>query len=239
MDNWTRNIDSLISSILTELNIDSIEKHICDKKIEYVYMKGEMGISISYTLDKAYDFMVVDANSEKIVYSNTEFGVEPFALRELINRDVVKTKMDKNTKEDQNSNENCATGLLALVPKNKFDDRNLDKLNALSDSEIQVIMKDLLEWTKDINWPIALPIIHILSKREKIVIPYLKEVFKSQDWEWETWILKYLVSGFTDESINKIKKELEEIVYMDIVDDDFVELQVLTRELYIKCTQGE
>lgn len=55
-------------------------------------MKGEMAISISYTLDKAYDFMVVDANSEKIVYSNTEFGVEPLELRELINRDVVKTK---------------------------------------------------------------------------------------------------------------------------------------------------
>lgn len=92
LNNWIRNIDSIISSILTELNIDSTEKHICDKKIEYVLMKGEMAISISYTLDKAYDFMVVDANSEKIVYSNTEFGVEPLELRELINRDVVKTK---------------------------------------------------------------------------------------------------------------------------------------------------
>lgn len=90
LNNW--NIDSIISSILTELNIDSTEKHICDKKIEYVLMKGEMAISISYTLDKAYDFMVVDANSEKIVYSNTEFGVEPLELRELINRNVVKTK---------------------------------------------------------------------------------------------------------------------------------------------------
>lgn len=147
--------------------------------------------------------------------------------------------MDMSTKTNQNSNKNSAAGLLALVPKNKFDDRNLDKINALSDSEMQVIMKDLLEWTKDINWPIALPIINILSKRENIVIPYLKEVFKSQDWEWETWILKYLVSGFTNESINKIKKELKEIVYMDIVDDDFVELQALIRELYIKCTQRE
>lgn len=92
LNNWIRNIDSIISSILTELNIDSTEKHICDKKIEYVLMKGKMAISISYTLDKAYDFMVVDDNSEKIVYSNTEFGVEPLELRELINRDVVKTK---------------------------------------------------------------------------------------------------------------------------------------------------
>lgn len=147
--------------------------------------------------------------------------------------------MDMSTKTNQNSNKNSAAGSLALVPKNKFDDRNLDKINVLSDSEMQVIMKDLLEWTKDINWPIALPIINILSKRENIVIPYLKEVFKSQDWEWETWILKYLVSGFTNESINKIKKELKEIVYMDIVDDDFVELQALIRELYIKCTQRE
>ena len=50
-----------------------------------------------------------------------------------------------STKTNQNSNKNSAAGLLALVPKNKFDDRNLDKINVLSDSEMQVIMKDLME----------------------------------------------------------------------------------------------
>lgn len=95
LNNWIRNIDSIISLILTELNIDSTEKHICDKKIEYVLMKGEMAISISYTLDKAYDFMVVDVHSENIVYSNTGFGVEPLELSGLINRDMIKIRNEK------------------------------------------------------------------------------------------------------------------------------------------------
>ena len=39
--------------------------------------------------------MVVDANSEKIIYSNTEFGVEPLELSGLINRDMIKIRNEK------------------------------------------------------------------------------------------------------------------------------------------------
>ncbi|WP_248404839.1 DUF5071 domain-containing protein [Butyrivibrio fibrisolvens] len=122
--------------------------------------------------------------------------------------------------------------LLSLVPKNKFDDSKLDVIDGLSDSEMQIIIKELFEWTKDINWPIAIPLMNILKKREQISIPCIKSILKSRDWEWTEWILKYLVSNFSDSYIMQLEKELETIVNIKDIDDDYEEMQIIARELY-------
>lgn len=125
------------------------------------------------------------------------------------------TNIKKNNKEE----------LISLVPKNKFDDGNLDRIMALSDSEMQTIIPNLLEWTKDINWPIAMPIINILVRRERIIVPYLKTVLMSKDWEWEKWILEYLVSNISDDYICQLKPELEVFIDNEIEDDDYIDLK--------------
>lgn len=38
-----------------------------------------------------------------------------------------------------------------LIPKNKFDDSNIEKLYLLTDEEIIPIIYDLLEWLMDYN----------------------------------------------------------------------------------------
>lgn len=118
-----------------------------------------------------------------------------------------------------------------LLPENKFDDKNLDKIRSLSDADFQIVVKDLMEWTKDINWPIAMPIIEILTERQNIIVPFLKDVLKSNDWEWEGWILKYLVSNISDEYLCQLKEWLEEIVIMHIDDDDFADLKKSAQKL--------
>jgi len=122
--------------------------------------------------------------------------------------------------------------ILSLVPKNKFDDSKLDVIDGLSDSEMQIIIKELFEWTKDINWPIAIPLMNILKKREQLSIPCLKNILMSRDWEWIEWILKYLVSNFSDSYIMQLEKELETIVNIEEIDDDYEEMKIIARELY-------
>ena len=206
MNVWNKNVDEIITQTLKELGISIIDKVNVDKKLEYVLLKNETMISLSYTIEKSYDFMVVNKDSNKIIYSTTEFNVEPEMLRELIIKDL-------------------AVKIRSLLPENKFDYKNLDKIKSLSDADFRIIIKDLMEWTKDINWPIAMPIIEILTERQSIIVPYLKVILKSQDWEWEGWILKYLVSNISDEYLCQLKEELKEIIDMDIDDDDFYDLK--------------
>ena len=212
MNAWNKNVDEIITQTLKELGISIIDKVNVDKKLEYVLLKNETMISLSYTIEKSYDFMVVNKDSNKIIYSTTEFNVEPEMLRELIIKDL-------------------AVKIRSLLPENKFDYKNLDKIKSLSDADFRIIIKDLMEWTKDINWPIAMPIIEILTERQNIIVPFLKDVLKSNDWEWEGWILKYLVSNISDEYLCQLKEWLEEIVIMHIDDDDFADLKKSAQKL--------
>ena len=41
-----------------------------------------------------------------------------------------------------------------LLPKDKLDDSNLEKIKLLNDSDLSQITSELLTWTQDANWPI-------------------------------------------------------------------------------------
>lgn len=88
MNAWNKNVDEIITQTLKKLGISIIDKVITDKKLEYVLLKNETMISLSYTMEKAYDFMVVDDDTMKITYSTTEFNIEPQMLSEQVIKDA-------------------------------------------------------------------------------------------------------------------------------------------------------
>lgn len=88
MNAWNKNVDEIITQTLKKLGISIIDKVIIDKKLEYVLLKNETMISLSYTMEKAYDFMVVDDDTMKITYSTTEFNIEPQMLSEQVIKDA-------------------------------------------------------------------------------------------------------------------------------------------------------
>lgn len=88
MNAWNKNVDEIITQTLKKLGISIIDKVIIDKKLEYVLLKNETMISLSYTMEKAYDFIVVDDDTMKITYSTTEFNIEPQMLSEQVIKDA-------------------------------------------------------------------------------------------------------------------------------------------------------
>ncbi len=56
-------------------------------------------------------------------------------------------------------------------------------------------------------------------------------VFKTE------WILKYLVSNFSDSYIIQLEKELETIVNIEEIDDDYEEMKIIARELYNRAKE--
>ncbi len=93
-----------------------------------------------------------------------------------------------------------------LVPRDKFDMSNTDKLLKLSDAEIEPLLWDLLQWTQDMNWPVASEIVHVLSNRGNILEPYILKILsaKQDDAIWKYWILSNLLPRFTDQPSQEI-----------------------------------
>lgn len=95
-----------------------------------------------------------------------------------------------------------------LLPKNKFDNSNINRLFLLTDEEIKPIIYELLEWTQDYNWPIAKEIIPVLLEREDLIFPYIREILQSNDEEWKYWIIKLLLPSFSVSHKNMLKDEI-------------------------------
>ena len=84
------------------------------------------------------------------------------------------------------------TDIHDLVPKNKFDSSNIERLKHLTDNEIEPILPSLLEWIQDCNWPVAGDIL-------------------PKDDIWKYWIITCLAPLFSDESINCILSDIQRI----------------------------
>ncbi len=95
-----------------------------------------------------------------------------------------------------------------LLPKNKFDNSNINRLFLLTDEEIKPIIYELLEWTQDYNWPITKEIIPVLLEREDLIFPYIREILQSNDEEWIYWIIKLLLPSFSASHKNMLKDEI-------------------------------
>jgi hypothetical protein len=87
-----------------------------------------------------------------------------------------------------------------LIPKDKSDDSNINKLKEINIKEIKPILGGLLEWIQDLNWPIAKKLIKILPRFHVELIPHIKNVLESNDDEWKNCVL-FLLRNFPYDSV--------------------------------------
>lgn len=101
-----------------------------------------------------------------------------------------------------------------LVPKNKYDFSGMGELWTLSDEEIMPILAALLEWMKDMNWPVAKEIPRLLARHQKVIIPYIIEILQPDQMEcdWKNFIIWDLLILFDKEYLIILKPCLERIV---------------------------
>ena len=77
-----------------------------------------------------------------------------------------------------------------LLPQDKFDNKNIEKLKMLEDKEIKLLIPELLEWLQDYNWPVADDVLQVLLQRENLVVPCVKEILEgSVDVSWFIWLM--------------------------------------------------
>ena len=98
-----------------------------------------------------------------------------------------------------------------LLPKDKFDDSNLEEIKLLNDSDLFQITSELLTWTQDANWPIFPKIVEIIVARQDLFIGEISKVFQTDDFIWKYWILTNVYPKLSLENIDFLKKDFDNI----------------------------
>ncbi|GFI04685.1 hypothetical protein IMSAGC005_03537 [Lachnospiraceae bacterium] len=120
-----------------------------------------------------------------------------------------------------------------LIPKNIFDFSGIDELKMLSDEEIMPIMPALLEWMKDMTWPIAKEMPMLLSEHQKVLIPCIIEALRPEQLEcdWKTFIICILLPLLDKEYLSMLKVSLERIAESSTWGEKSEQTNIVAREL--------
>ena len=114
-----------------------------------------------------------------------------------------------------------------LLPKDKFDDSNLEKIKLLNDSDLSQITTELLTWTQDANWPIFSKIVEIIVARQDLFIGEISKIFQTDDRIWKYWILTNICPKLSLENIDFLKKDFDnmaKVLSINTEEEEILEL---------------
>ena len=116
-----------------------------------------------------------------------------------------------------------------LIPKNKFDQETVDKLEKLSFDQLRPIVPQLLEWLQDMNWPIARPVADILEPYIDKIIPEIIKIFKTDDGMWKYWMVIF-VRNTTDPLLIAEIERIAKFPTRDEIEDevDLLAIEILS-----------
>lgn len=126
-------------------------------------------------------------------------------------------------------------GVKDLVPKDKHDVSNIDKLYNLTDEEMKTIVYDLLEWVQDYNWPVAQELVSVLKEREDIIFPYMSDILRGDDFMWKYWIMDLIIPDFSFEHKNALKDDILMLINDLDIDEDTESIREIAEECYKNC----
>ena len=104
-----------------------------------------------------------------------------------------------------------------LIPKDKFDLDAAKRLSLATPEQVSAVATPLLEWIADMNWPVALEIIHVLPKFHKELLPSIEPILlnRENDIIWKYWIFSQLLIQFPKESLLTLLPIIQE--YADLI----------------------
>ncbi|KZT25882.1 hypothetical protein NEOLEDRAFT_283846 [Neolentinus lepideus HHB14362 ss-1] len=98
------------------------------------------------------------------------------------------------------------------LPKGKSDYEAVEQLNALSSTEIEPLIPELLTWLQDVNWPIFSPVLDLLARHPRLLVEPVRRVLQGDDDAWIAYCVGNLVKDrLPREQQISLKLELERI----------------------------
>ena len=71
-----------------------------------------------------------------------------------------------------------------MLPKDKFDVSAVEQLRTADTQLVIPLLKGMLEWIQDMNWPVAKPMVEVLLNYPTEITPFVEEVLRGDDEMW-------------------------------------------------------
>ena len=84
--------------------------------------------------------------------------------------------------------------LLNKLPEDKTDTDKAEAIIALGYPAVEPVLPILLEWMKDLNWPVAQTLWPFLASIGAPLAPYIRPILKTNDDLWKYWIVICVVA---------------------------------------------
>ena len=117
------------------------------------------------------------------------------------------------------------------IPKDKLDTRAVQFAETVGYPALNPVLPQLLEWLQDLNWPVALPVAHLLTRAGLEIVPPLRQILASNDSIWKYWILTALVPSLRREVREALRSEITRIADNPTIDEKAEEVDVKAKEV--------
>jgi hypothetical protein len=87
-----------------------------------------------------------------------------------------------------------ATDLVTLLPLTKYETEKADALVQLGFPAVELVMPQILEWLKDLNWPVSQVFQPFLVRIGRPLAPYIRVILAGQDDAWKYSVLRVVVN---------------------------------------------
>ena len=119
---------------------------------------------------------------------------------------------------------------MKIVPIDKFDIEACKRLAEASDEHVVANIEALLEWTQDINWPVAPLIIdNIKTLGSELILP-INNILSGNDSTWKYHLINYLLPQLTPELKNTLRQSLQQLTESPSENDRKEEVNLSAKE---------
>jgi hypothetical protein len=103
--------------------------------------------------------------------------------------------------------------LRALLPRHKCDCERAKAIIDLGYPAVAPVLRDLLAWLRDCNWPVSHSIASFLVAVGEPTVPLVREVFRGDDDIWKYWCIERLIMGFPRKLAEQFRPDLQRFAF--------------------------
>ena len=111
-----------------------------------------------------------------------------------------------------------------------MDTKRAGVLAALGYPAVEPILPELMEWLQDINWPVAHVLAPFLATIGLPLVPYIRQVFATNDEIWKIWVIQALVKT-SPAVFTAVANDIQQMAYTPPKTEEEEELQETAQEV--------
>lgn len=118
------------------------------------------------------------------------------------------------------------------LPRDKFDLQCVEALKAEPLHLLRPHIPELLEWLKDMNWPVARPVAELLANCGNDLVEPVRKVLRGDDAIWKAWVLSELLCHTTANVRIELQEEVLRLLKQPTSDERCEGVVEAARDVY-------